>query len=813
MAPARYWWRATWRDTWRSTLVVVVLCAILGAVALGSLAGARRTESAYGRYLRSIDASDVMVNIPEPNLSVIAKVSALAGVRSSAAWLGLAGNPVVHGREDDSFLTDDLVGSLGDFFRQDRMTVLQGRLPRPGATDEIALTPGIAKLFGVGVGGKVTYEFNNVASLRVEDTGVSTYRVVGIVAIPPVLVDQFDQVSAAVMSPAATEATLARHRNAFGFSWVGVRLLKGSAGIPALNASLTRLASKLGGGLHFAIRQLNTVHQQVQQAIRPQAVALGAFGALAVLALLVLAGQGLVQLLDRSASQLDVLRAIGLTRAQRAMANAVAGAFAIAAGMVLAVVGALALSPLAPVGPVRQFDPVHGVQFDVTVLLGGGLTLAGALLGLLAWIAWRSVRAARQSIYSRPPAVDQATVWLGMPTVAALGVRYALEPPPGRRRGIVWANLVGSIVAVTAIVSAVIFGASLNGLVSHPVRYGWNWDALVQVQGGYGNFSGFDLNKLMASQPGVRGWSTFAFTQVPIDGQLIPVLGLATPRGSVEPPTVTGHPLDGLNEIELGTNSLRQLGKHVGDTVVVGSGPTARRLTVVGTVTLPSLGLLLTDHVSLGRGAMLPESTLLAIEHLSASQGPNPESFSALPSTLAVDVDPGTPAAPVVGRIVQAINLKEQPGGTYQVQRVLGAAVLNDAQMGDQPLTLAVVLTAAVLVSLAATVLASARRRRRELAVLKALGLTRRQLRVIIVWQTSTTLLIAAALGLPIGLAAGGWAWSSFASSIGAVPVTVIPLTTLILGLLVLVTVGNAMTTAPGVLAAHTPTADALRGE
>ena len=37
-------------------------------------------------------------------------------------------------------------------------------------------------------------------------------------------------------------------------------------------------------------------------------------------------------------------------------------------------------------------------------------------------------------------------------------------------------------------VAAVIFGASLTGLVRHPVRYGWNWDVLVQAEAGYGTF-------------------------------------------------------------------------------------------------------------------------------------------------------------------------------------------------------------------------------------------------------------------------------------------------------------------------------------
>ena len=812
MRAALYCWRATLRRTGRTVVVVIVLCAILGAVALAAVAGALRTESAYGRYLKASNASDVLVNVPVPNLSIIPRVAALPRIRTSAALLGLDAYPVVHGQPDAEFTTDNLTGSLGDLFTQDRMTVLEGRLPSPHSTDEIVLTPDIARLFGVGIGGKVTYEFVNGASYRIEYTGYSTYRVVGIVAVPPVLVDQFDVVSAAVLSPVATRAALAQHRNAVQFSWVGLSLTNGSAGIPALQSSLVGLASKIGGGLHFSVRELTTVHQQVQQAIRPQAVALAAFGALAALALLVLVGQGLARLLDRSALQHEVLKAMGLTRAQTAVVGGVAGLLAVSGGMALAVAGAVALSPLAPVGPVRRFDPARGVQFDVTVLVGGGAILLVALVGVLVLLSWRAGDLEGESRYSGRSAVAQATASMGLPTAPALGVRYALEPPPGHRRGVVWANLLGSIVAVTAVVAAVVFGASLNGLVSHPVRYGWRWDVLLQAEGGYGNFSGVNLDKFMAAQRGVSGWSTFAFSQLTIDGQLIPILGLATHVGAVEPPTITGHPISGPRQIELGTDTLRQLGKAVGETVEVGTGRTARTMTIVGTVTLPSLGLQLTDHVSLGRGAMLSEGTLLAIEDLSSHTGPANESFSSLPSTLAIDLDAGVATGPFVNRMVAA-NLGGQAGSVYQVHRVLGAAVLNDVQMGDQPLTLAVVVTAAVLVSLAATVLASARRRRRELAVLKALGLTRRQLREVIAWQTSTILVIAVAVGLPVGAAAGRWAWAGFAASIGVVPVTVVPVVTLVLGLVGLVAVGSALTALPGVVAAHNPGADTLHGE
>ena len=830
MAAAWYWWRASWQRTGRSTLVVVCVCGILGAVALGALAGARRTESAYGRYLRSINSSDVMVNIPSPDTALAARVAHLPGVASSATWVGLAAYPVVRGHVNDSFLTDALSGSLnGEFFTQDAATVVNGRMPRLGSTDEIALTEGVARLFGVGVGGKVTYQFSNVFG---KVTGYSTYRVTAIVDYPPVLVDQFDQVDAAILPPGAT----ARLHDEVAFSWVGLRLKRGDDGIAALQSALTRLAVQVGAGYTFAARSLDTVHQQVQQAIRPQAVALGVFGILAALALLVLVGQALAQLLRRSAPHLGVLRALGVTRFQAVVASGLGGAAAVGAGMTLAVAGAVVLSPLAPVGPVRQFDPPRGFEFDVTVLLGGGLLLTVLLLGLLALLASRSVWLVGRGGGPRPSVVGRVAVSVRLPTVTALGARYAFEPPPGGRRATVPANLVGSVVAVAALVTAVVFGASLNGLVTHPSRYGWNWDLLIQSEGGYGSFlvgnvkvtsvgdGDGDLDQLMAAQPGMKGWSTFAFTQLPIDGQVVPVLGLATHRGTVEPPTVSGHPIsaravglrghsiNGPDEIELGATTLRQLGKHVGESVHVGAGPTARRMTIVGTVTLPSIGVSLSDHVSLGRGAMLPESTLLAIEDF-ASLTDNPqEAFSALPSTLAIDLDQGTKPGPLVDRIVAA-DPGDNPGGIYQVPRVLGAAIVDAGQMGGQPLALALALAAAVLVSLSATVVASGRRRRRELAILKALGLTRRQVRSVIALQTTTLLVMAVALGLPLGVATGRWAWTGFATSLGVVPITVVPLGALVLGLLILVGGGTALSAVPAVIATSTATASVLHTE
>jgi ABC-type antimicrobial peptide transport system permease subunit len=184
---------------------------------------------------------------------------------------------------------------------------------------------------------------------------------------------------------------------------------------------------------------------------------------------------------------------------------------------------------------------------------------------------------------------------------------------------------------------------------------------------------------------------------------------------------------------------------------------------------------------------------------------------------VAIDLVPGTsPAqrASLVRRITAA-DPDGVPGGTYELglNRVRAAAVRNAEQMGGQPLTLALGLAVAAVLSLTLTILTAVRRRRQELALLKALGMTRRQVRAIISWQTTLTLGIAMVAGVPLGIAAGRWAWGTFAGSLGVSPVTVVPVALLAVGGVLLVLAGNLLAAVPAVVATRTEPAAALRAE
>jgi hypothetical protein len=284
----------------------------------------------------------------------------------------------------------------------------------------------------------VTYRFSNSYGGTVTPVPVPpetrTFLVAAIVDVSPVLVDQADIGEGAIVPPGATRQ-LARF---YEYAWVGVRLAHGAAGIPALQRELSGLSRQLATviarathqpapNLTFSILDSATVRRQVRQALAPQEIALAVFGAVAGLALLVLAGQGLAGLLSRAAAgAVPTARAVGATRAQAALAVALPGLVAVAGAVALAVAGAFALSPLAPVGPVRRFDPSRGFHADPLVLGAGAVAMALLLAGVLAFAARRVIRPGGGPAGPRPSVMARAAGSAGLPATAVVGSRNAV---------------------------------------------------------------------------------------------------------------------------------------------------------------------------------------------------------------------------------------------------------------------------------------------------------------------------------------------------------------------------------------------------
>ena len=114
------------------------------------------------------------------------------------------------------------------------------------------------------------------------------------------------------------------------------------------------------------------------------------------------------------------------------------------------------------------------------------------------------------------------------------------------------------------------------------------------------------------------------------------------------------------------------------------------------------------------------------------------------------------------------------------------------------PLAVGVALALLLFATLAHTVLSTMRRRQVDLAVLRALGCTRRQLESTMRWQTLMLIGSALVVGIPLGLIANQFAWTAFTDRVGVSPGTVTPLALLALGALAVLMLGYALATGVG---------------
>jgi hypothetical protein len=565
---------------------------------------------------------------------------------------------------------------------------------------------------------------------------------------------------------------------------------------------------------HFPSQITSQFVPVTQQAITPEAVALGVFGAVAGLTVLLIAGLAIGRMIRIGVDDMETLRALGASRATL-LADEVLGLLAaVALGSLLAIVVGVALSPLAPLGPVRPVYPAAGISFDWTVLVVGFLAILVVLGSLAIVLAGREVRRAttqrRSTQWKREPAWARTAAASGMAISVLTGIRFALEPGRGRSASPVRSATAGAVLAVSVLAATVTFGASLDSLVSHPSLFGWNWDyAMMASFGGQENLPAHQVATQLDADHDVAAWSGANFSGAKLDGVRTGVL-VEQPGADVAPPILTGHGLEAANEIVLGATTMSQLHQRIGDTVTFANGiskPTT--LTIVGTATFPAVA---NGNVGMGNGALAATSdfppTLLNIQGAPLAG----------PSFVFVRVRSGVDSAAAYASLVKINNevnaipaASGLAGGVVKVLRPV--EIVNFHAMGETPTALATGLAAGAVLALGLTLATSVRRRRRELALLKALGFTQRQLSSAIAWQATVAGLIGVVVGMPLGIVIGREFWLAFARSINAVPEATVPVWTLVLvgvGALVFAILVAAL---PGRMAARTPTALVLRAE
>jgi hypothetical protein len=461
-----------------------------------------------------------------------------------------------------------------------------------------------------------------------------------------------------------------------------------------------------------------------------------------------------------------------------------------------------------PVGLARLAEPAPGIEVNLAIL-GAGLAVAVvAPLLLVSPAAWRAASraagppgAAEPAYPARPSRLGSALGMAGSVT-GGLGVRMALEPGRGRTAVPVRSALAGTVVAVAALVAATVFGTSLLGLVGVPHRYGQNWTQDVDFM--QPSAPAPLVARLIATQPQVRGYAVGNFGMIAVNGQVVPAIGVTQVRGRGFLTMISGRLPRHPGEIALGQRT-------PGQRVRVSVNGRPARLRVVGEAVFPSFTENGSSATDLGQGAAVAPSLL-------STPYPPTGCLHGLTcySFILIRYPPGTALRIADRRLETAFSRNGclLSAGCYTLTADQRPSDIRDySAVRDTPLFLGALLGLLAVGTLSHALLAGVRRRYRDLALLKTLGLLRSQLLRVVFWEASTLAGAALLVGLPLGVIAGRWAWVIFSRSAGVAPQADVPVLLVLLAIPATVALANLIAAGPGWTAARVPAATVLRSE
>jgi ABC-type lipoprotein release transport system permease subunit len=129
------------------------------------------------------------------------------------------------------------------------------------------------------------------------------------------------------------------------------------------------------------------------------------------------------------------------------------------------------------------------------------------------------------------------------------------------------------------------------------------------------------------------------------------------------------------------------------------------------------------------------------------------------------------------------------------------------------PIALAIFLVLLALAALAHALVTAVRRRRHDLAILKAIGLRPRQSAACIVWLATTVAVVGVIVGIPLGIVVGRLAWRWIAHRTPLLYVAPLATVAVIVIAPAVLVVANALAALPARRAARLRTAEVLRTE
>ncbi|MEO7556538.1 MAG: FtsX-like permease family protein [Acidimicrobiales bacterium] len=776
------------RQRWRSWLALAVLLGLGGGAALSMFAGARGTDSAIERFVAQARPWDAQVTSGVPGLFDFAPldldaVAALPGVVDSARLLNFAlaattSQGRVIANQDVNFLVDP-AGRVGVDI--DRVKMLRGRAANSNDPTEVIVSFRTAEAVGLDVGDTITANYLDAEEQvalsgsfevlpELAAAGTDELRVVGVYSTVRELVKLGAEGVPTDMR--FTPAALERHAEAVVLEQRDIVLAEGAAGLPAF---LERVQA-MGGGEPVFTASLPDFVEAGEKAVSPVTRALAIGGLMIGVVVLLLGGQAIARQASSESVDDATLRAIGFTAGGLvALRAAKALAIGIAASLV-AVAFALAVAPLFPIGLAKLVEPDPGLRLDGLVLVAGGLTITAVFAGLGAaagwWVSWRKLSRTRSS----PLLIEVGQRALGgaRPSIVA-GVRAATSGGTG---GAVSPAVAAMALGLVVIVATTAFASSLGHLTETPRLYGWSWD--VRIGTPFGAALTPEGVAAVADDADITALAVGNEAEVDVAGRRVNVLAIENVVGDVQPSLISGRGARDVGEVVVVAGIAT-----VGDRLDVSFGGVATELRVVGIAALPDAGAAV---------------TLETLRRLA------PDTPTAL--ALARVTDP-TELEPFVARAVAALGQDQSAVGRPE----LNAEVANFGRVERLPAALAALMGMVAVGALLHALVLSVRARRRELAVLKAVGFTRRQV-MSSVWAHATTLIgIALVVAVPAGMALGRGLWVRFADELAVVPEPVVPGPAIIAIVVTSLVVANVAASIAGWRAAATSVATTLRTE
>ena len=807
------WVRAEWRRRWPVLVALAVLVAVAGGAATALFAGARRADTALVRFREQVAPYNLEASVQfgaekpssaaelEAQLAAqraaVGEIAGIDGVESVRveSWWGISAFPDF---DDPGTVSAWATGTSATYGTRHTPIVLDGALPSADDPDAVVVGEHATDVLGWEVGDRLTFAtaspdqlfdwFSNDATFGSAESLEGPVIEVEVVAVIRDEADIADDRFPSILFP---EGFARAHRDEIAHVEPIAMIRADPARIDAVAEEVAASLGPVGMDVE-QLPPLGYAGAAVAPTVAVEVTTLWIAMAIAVTAGVFVVAQAVGRQLAAGAAEDRTRTALGITTTGQATGKwlALAPVAVIGAAGVPAV--AWSLSGLFPTGLARRAEPQPGLRFDVGAVGVGAATTLAVTLILTAALAWLGSRRRLQPSHGTAPSPRL----FARPAVA-LGASFAVDPGgTGRSRAGSLATVAAIALGVAAVLAVTTLDWSRGHLTSTPRLYG---AAAELVNESNGMFGVDETVERTVATPGVEAVST----QLMINDDTMPATGtrmaevapeaFETTLGGARPPMSDGRYPEGPDEVALGRATAEDLGVGIGDDVSIAA------LDGSNTVTLHVTGTVVTwgdDDATHGFIVTVP--TL----HSLICPGAAPDDCNLTADVFADVTDDAageTARATLLDRGFQRVF----PPGSVDRLGEIGAIPAYLAGF------LCILAAAAMLHQLTITL----RRRRQDLAVARALGLTARRAASALTWQAMVTGIAGVTLGAMVGAIGGPLVWRITAESVGVQTVTRFPVVGIPIAALVGAAVAVLVSLGPRIRAARLPLAATLRAE